>query len=182
MKRLPAMILALAAAAFWWMPAAALEADQVRGEIVEVDPDADTLTLRVAESGDARPERVGEVETYEVTRDTVVRRATVGRSITDPTSVTVADLFAGDEVILAFDEVDGRRVARDVPAADERADTAPFETAEQTEAAQFEADERGAAVGTRDRLPATASALPLLALTGLGFAGAALMIRIRRRR
>lgn len=182
MKRLPAMILAVAAAAFWWVPvAAALEADQVRGEIVEAD--ADTLTLRVAESGDARPERVGEIESYEVTSDTVVRRSSVGRSIIGSTSVRVGDLFAGDEVILAFEEVAGRRVARDIPAEDGESAIADTDrTREQTEAAQFEADERGTGVGTRDRLPATASILPLLALTGFGFAGAALLIRVRRRR
>jgi hypothetical protein len=177
-----------------WLPAMALEADQVRGEIVEVMPDTDRLTLRVEASGDGRPERTGTEETYEIDSDTQIRRGAgvdVGGAIA-PTNLDLRDLLPGDEVVLNFAEIEGRRVARDIEASDreqaadreqaDREQAAAGQTQEaarddEAELAQFETDETGA----RTRLPATASLLPLLALGGLGFAGAALLVRRRRR-
>jgi LPXTG-motif cell wall-anchored protein len=196
-KRMTTVLFALAGLC-WWLPAAALDADQVEGEIVEVMPDTNRLTLRVTESGDQRPERVGEVETYELEDDTVIRRDTVG--VLAPANVRLTDLFPGDEVVLNFEELEGRRVARDVTVADRDAasdrdavserDAAAqrdqdFGADDEADIAQFETEETGAArtgAAARDRLPATASMLPLLALGGLGFAGAALLVRSRRRR
>jgi hypothetical protein len=176
------------AALCWWLPANALQADQVRGEIVEVMPDSNRLTLRVEDSGDQRPERSGAVETYELDDDTVIRQSSVGTSVIDRGTVsTLADLAPGDEVTLNFEELEGRRMARDVEIsdreratrrqdeqrADDEADLAEFET-------QGTVEREGTQAGTRDRLPATASMLPLLALGGLGFAGVALLLRRRR--
>jgi hypothetical protein len=185
-KRLTTVLFALAGLC-WWLPAAALDADQVQGEIVEVMPDTNRLTLRVTESGDQRPERVGEVETYELEDDTVIRRDTIG--VLAPGNVRLTDLFPGDEVVLNFEELEGRRVARDVTVADREAAAQRDQDLgadDEADIAQFETEETGAAgprTGTaaRDRLPATASMLPLLALGGLGFAGAALLVRSRRR-
>jgi hypothetical protein len=201
-KRLTTVLFALAGLC-WWLPAAALEADQVKGEIVEVMPDTNRLSLRVTESGDQRPERRGEVETYELEDDTVIRRETIG--VLAPANVRLSHLFPGDEVVLNFEELEGRRIARDVTVADREAAAAQRDqdlgaddetiaqrdrdlgADDEADIAQFETEQAGAApartgAAARDRLPATASMLPLLALGGIGFAGAALLVRGRRRR
>ncbi|MFU8815109.1 MAG: hypothetical protein ACNA7W_07170 [Pseudomonadales bacterium] len=107
----------------------ALEEDQVRGEIVEVDAEAGELTLRVEETGDERPERAGQEETYQLADDVEIRRGTVGHSIVDPLLVRLGDLGPGDEVTVSFEEVEGRRTARDVEVSDrdEATEAAPFE-------------------------------------------------------
>lgn len=175
-----------------WLPANALEADQVKGEIVDVMPDQNRLTLRVEDSGDQRPERAGAVETYELEDSTDIRRGAalsglgVGAGVARG-DLTMADLEAGDEVILNFEEIAGRRMARNVAVADREEAAAARRneqraTDDEADLAQFEATEdRTDRAGARDRLPATASFLPLLALGGLGFGGAALLLRIRRR-
>jgi LPXTG-motif cell wall-anchored protein len=202
MKTTVRALLLCAAGAFWWIPAMALEPDQVRGEVVEVQPEENLLRLRVLEAGDGQPAREGQVETYELTEDVEIRRSFQAGGLLDtsPMAMTRGDLFAGDRVILTFEEIEGRRVARgvDMPDDDEADDAGATEAAaleaetdraddelareqtddfarEETEAAQFEE------TGAPARLPATASLLPAMALAGLGFAGAALLMRRRRR-
>lgn len=134
MNKLLTTALVAAGAALWWLPALALQAleeDQVRGEIVEVNTETGELSLRIAATGDERPEREGEVETYRLDDDAVIRRGTVGRSIADPITLQVGDLGPGDEVVLNFEEVEGERRARDVTVSER----------EQTEAAPFERDD-----------------------------------------
>jgi hypothetical protein len=128
-------ILTFAAALFWWLPAVALQADQVRGEVVEVSPEDNQVSLRVIEAGDGRAEQPGDLETYELAADATIRRAPVGHETLDPVAVgevAVADLALGDELVLSFEEIDGRQQARDVSVGESgpaQADTdvAPFE-------------------------------------------------------
>jgi hypothetical protein len=187
-KQLTSLAFALAALC-WWLPAAALQEDQVQGEIVEVMPDTNRLSVRVLDSGDQRPERTGTVETYELEDDTIIRRGNTGSSVLGTASVTLSDLVPGDEVVLNFEELEGRRVARNVEISDReqaaaaRQDEQPAD--DEADIAQFETQgtvdrQTGTQAGTRDRLPATASLLPLLAFGGLGVAGAALLVRRRR--
>lgn len=177
-----AVVLSLATSAM------ALEADQVRGEIVSVDDER--LTLRVEESGDAFAASRGDVNEYRITSDTrVVMEEDPMRSVVGTHPVTVTDLRPGAEVVLNFEDVDGELYARGVSMADREAAAAeqdPFgtdETARETDIAAMEGDdEREFGAAARTELPETASVLPLLALGGAGFGLLALVMRLVRRR
>ncbi|MFW6094658.1 MAG: hypothetical protein ACODAC_11845 [Pseudomonadota bacterium] len=154
----------------------ALEENQIRGELVDVDAEANELRIRVEDAGDGERARVDRTETFAVDPDAEVRAYTGRRSLTDPTVTGIDDLEAGMQVTLRIGDVEGQSVAQELEVRDEPEQTAQAEdTTEQTEAAAMESGERSA-------LPATASMLPLMALGGLGFAAAALILRAVRRR
>jgi hypothetical protein len=173
-------------------PALAIEDNEVRGEIVEVMPDDNRLRLDVTEAGAARSASAGSVETYEFDQDTTIRMEDSQSSVLDSRALSIGDLQTGTRVRLNFEEIDGRRVVRDVNVEQEqasddvssvdfgRSDAASadsgryFEDVEETDMAAMETSER-------DRLPATASILPLMAIFGAGFAGLGLLLRLRRR-
>jgi len=131
-----------ATALIWSLAASAVQPDQVRGQVVEVSPERNTVTLRVADAGANRPERVGNVETFEFADDVVIQRQPVGQEILHPMAVGevgIADLFAGDELVLSLEDAEGRTTARQVtvsegarPSGDE-SEVAPFEAEEEEE-------------------------------------------------
>jgi hypothetical protein len=165
----------------------ALEADQVRGTIVSVSPEQNRLELQVAESGDRRRASPGETVEFEISPDTQVRLEDPMESVASPRYLTLEDLEDGAEVVLNFEEIDGRLVARELNTS-ESSDTGGSQTAgasnsagesqsdRETDIAQLERESE------RSQLPATASILPLLALGGAGFAVVAFGIRWLRRR
>jgi hypothetical protein len=129
-----------AVALFGWLSAHALEPDQVRGQVVDVNPEANAVTLRVMAAGENRSEQAGDVETYEFADDVAIQREPVGREILHSMAVGevgVADLFAGDELVIGFEEGDDRVTARQVTVSEgprpeeDGADIAPFETEEE---------------------------------------------------
>lgn len=173
---------------FWALPAAALEADEVRGEIVSVEPDQDTLRLRVEESGDQLHASPGTVNEYRIDADTEVQLEDPTETVLGATAgdFTIDDLAPGTEVILRFEDVGGQYVARDMrtPGDEDATGQAQPESelaAAETGTGAADQQQMGAA-GERERLPDTASMAPLLALTGLGFAALAFALRLLRRR
>ncbi len=156
------------------------EEHEVRGEVVRVIPDQNQLRLRVTEVEDGVAVSAGDVTTFDLSEETEIRSEDYFQSVRRPGPMTIDDLRRGDRVTLRFAEVGGRPIARAIA----REEAAEEVAAADTAAADARADEtEAAALETgRDTLPATATFMPLLALMGLGFAGAAAAIRYRRRR
>lgn len=185
MKRV--VILMGAVLAFATQPTVAQDAEQeVTGEVVEVRTDANELSIRVTETDDGRPERVGQTETYTVPPGTTIEREDDESIISGRTTaglatgdVQLGDLMAGDEVVITFEEGAAGRQATRV-----RQGGATSGQQQQPQTAQQDrdyGDTYAADTGTRDRLPGSASPLPLLALGGIGFALVAGALRFRRR-
>lgn len=195
--RYPLLALLAIAAGSLAVPAMAQDAVtdeyQVSGEILDVMPDQDRIRLRVEDADDPSRASAGDVATYELSADTEIRRRDIRRSVRPVTPMTLGDLRRGDLVTLHIQEIEGRQVARAVEATDNGEATAAADSttmeddtaADRTVAAadrdEEEQTEAAAMEARRDALPATASPMPLLALAGLGFAGAALVLRYRRR-
>lgn len=159
---------------------------EVSGEVVEARPDADELSIRVTETDDGRPERVGQTETYAVPPGTPIEmeddesaisaRSVAGAAVEE---VQLGDLMPGDEVTVTFEEgAAGRQATRVRQSAARTADQQQQQTPQQDR--DYE-DTYAADTRTRDRLPGSASPLPLLALAGIGFALVAGALRFRRR-
>lgn len=161
---------------------------EVTGEVIEASADANELRIRVTETDDGRPERVGQTETYSVPPGTPIEvdeanrfrtGSTISRNVT-PEDVRLSDLRAGDEVTIAFQESATGRQATGVR------QRSAQDNQQQQQAAQQNQDTRdvtyAADTQARDRLPSSASPLPLLALAGAGFALSAAALRFRRRR
>lgn len=157
---------------------------EVSGEVVEARPDANELTIRVTETDDGRSERIGQTETYTVPPGTTIEmeadesaistRSVAGMATED---VQLGDLMPGDEVTITFEEGAAGREATTV-----RQSAARTGQQQQQQSAQQDRDDTYAAdTRTRDRLPGSASPLPLLALAGIGFAFVAGALRFRRR-
>lgn len=165
----------------WSLPGIALEADQVRGEIVSVSADEETMTLRVQEAGDARHASPGDVTEYRIPPDTEVRMEDPMESVLSQQNLTIDDLEQGTQVLLSFEDVGGEFVARDVSmggADTDRPATAQEDTMTRdtdTDTAAFETEQ-----DQRSSLPATASLLPVLALGGAGLGLVALVLRLFR--
>lgn len=161
---------------------------EVTGEVIEASADANELRIRVTETDDGRPERIGQTETYSVPPGTPIEvdeanrfrtGSTISRTVT-PEDVELGDLRAGDEVTIAFQESATGRQATGVR------QRSAQDNQQQQQAAQQGQDSRddtyAANTQARDRLPGSASPLPLLALAGAGFALSAAALRFRRRR
>jgi hypothetical protein len=123
-----------AAALIGCLSALAVEPDQVRGQIVEIAAERNAVTVRVIEAGADRPEQVGDVQTYEFADPVAIHREPEGREILQSMAVGelgVTDLFAGDTLVIGFDDADGSATARQVTVSEgarpEDADIAPFE-------------------------------------------------------
>jgi hypothetical protein len=162
---------------------------EVTGEVIEASADANELRIRVTETDDGRPERVGQLETYSVPPGTPIEvdeanrfrtGSTISRNVTPEEDVELSDLRAGDEVTIAFQESAMGRQATGVR------QRSAQDNQQQQQAAQQGQDSRddtyAANTQARDRLPGSASPLPLLALAGAGFALSAAALRFRRRR
>lgn len=90
----------------------ALETDQVRGEIVDVDHDAKTVAVRIEETGDAVPARVGQTEVYEIDASTNVEFEFGEQSVlSDRLLSGFEDLEAGQEVVVDYRLLGERRIA-----------------------------------------------------------------------
>lgn len=183
-------LVALAAAA-WCVSASAvaIEANQVRGEITSIDPDANELTLEVSEVGSDSTAREGSTETYAFDDDTTVRMEDPRTSVLGTTgTTTIDDLQEGTRVLLEFEEIDGRLVARTIGTdEDEGASSDRSVAGTDSDSTAGAGDQDTADIAAmesegRDELPATASMLPFLALLGVAFAGLAAVLRIRRQR
>ncbi len=169
------------------LPAAALEADQVRGEIVSVSPAQEQLRLRVQAAGDERQAAPGDVVEYRLPQDVEVHAQDRFDTMLPLTTLTRDDLQDGDQVILDFENVKGQMVARNVTkstggaGSEETAGNGSEEAAGAAGGPQNpELAQQDQTTGSRSSLPETASALPLFSLLGLGFMFAALGIRRRR--
>lgn len=167
----------------------ALESDEVRGTLTEVSENPRQITLRVEETGDDTPERIGVDETYDVTSATDIRFALsrVYGGLTDAPLSGYEDLEPGQEVVLDFRQVGDRREAGTVVRAEDYDATGSERLADVRGPGQQDRERiRTAQAGQggemqRDRLPDTASFQPLWALTGLAFIAIALGLRISRR-
>lgn len=180
----------IAAALLMWLPAFAfaLNDDQVRGEIVSVDADADEIEVRITEAGDNRSVSAGATQTYEIPDDVDIEYDVDG-IIYAPyrrADVEIGDLERGDTVLIDFEEIDDadRRAARRVR--NENTSNVAVRDRVQREGRQVEDAESQtelaqAEFSDRDRLPDTASLLPLLFVSGLLFAGLAGVFRRVRR-
>lgn len=83
-----------------------LESDQVRAEIVDVDPLNSKLRVRVVETGDSQMAEQGKVYEF-VTSDEVDIQFPYGhKSIVTPLNPTLEDLNAGDKVRLELAQAD----------------------------------------------------------------------------
>ena len=178
----------------------ALNDDQVRGEIVSVDSDSSEIRLRVLESGDDRPARRGTIETYEVPENTPIEYD-IDRSIVFAgDELDLNDLSAGDRVVLDFEDLGTerrrargvrneqagntevrRRVERTGRRVEDRLDRGADRFVGVDAARDDNANDRQY-VASRNELPDTASALPMMAVFGLAFAGlAGFLGHVRRR-
>lgn len=158
-----AMLLAIA------MPAVyAIDSDQVRGEVTEVNTDTRQISVRVLESGADQAARVGQIETYDVPPGTNFEYEvdSVLYRLTD--TLDLSDLSEGDRLLLDFAEVDQRREATNVRN-EETQDMAMRDRAK-NEGTPVDDDKIEVPAANRDSLPESASPLPLLALTGALFA------------
>jgi hypothetical protein len=184
------VILALLAGA---MPLAAhaLEPDEVRGEIVSTSPNADELTIRVTESGDAMSAAVGSTQTYDVPSDIEIEYEIERRTYAplSAETVTLNDLEEGDSVLLRFDATGGTQ--RAVNIRNER--TSNVEVSERiqregrdiTDTTDWGTTQMAANTDDgfdRDQLPSTASTLPTLFAGGMFLAFVATMLGLRRKR
>jgi hypothetical protein len=186
----------------------AIESNQVRGEIVEVNPQSREIRLRVTESGENRAAQPGSVTEFYVPRDTSINYDLdrTRYSIYARNEDGLADLKQGDTVLLNFEEVSNRRQAILIIAENPRdpllrdrlrregrvtardgTTSAPSGTAASSSSAtggtMTDRNDRDMSASVaRTELPASASPLPALALAGLVFAGLGATLRLRRRR
>lgn len=164
----------------WALPAtgqdADLEDDQVQGEVVEVAPDEERLRLRIEAAGDERLASPGTEVTYRVPPDTPIQIEEQFSSIVTPTNPTLDDLEEGQQVTLDFEDIDGELVARGLAVNGGGTEETTARTADVAQRDDTSPGQR------RSRLPETASLLPVLALSGAGFALVALIIRVTRSR
>ncbi|MEZ5512618.1 MAG: hypothetical protein R3F58_01955 [Steroidobacteraceae bacterium] len=184
--------LAVGLLAFASQAALAIEANEVRGELVEVKQDQRELVVRVTESGDSRMAKEDQLVTYHVPNGTLIEWDLDGRlySLYGRDGDELGDLAQGDTLLLKFEQVNNRMQASKVR--NERStnmaarDKVKREGRVVVVAAPVPVSapvERSANndMYARNRLPDSASPLPLLALAGLAFAGLGGAIRKFRR-
>lgn len=139
-----------------------VEEDELRGMVVDVNEEANSLTIRPVEVGENVNIPTGSNQTFEVDARTVIRDDVYATQLDG-----LENIHENDMVRLDFDtEAGGRMIARNL-------------TRDQ------DAASAGQQVAQADRpqeLPATASALPLLALLGATAWGLAMLLRLGRKR
>jgi hypothetical protein len=198
MRYLSTVVIALVAMAS--NVALAVEANEVRGEIVEVRKDQREVDLRVMESGDDRMARKGQVVTYFVPKGTNIEFDLDGRlmALYGPNGDEIGDLSTGDTLLLKFEKSANRMQANKVRA--ERTSNMALQDRVRREGrvvvvpvpvpvpVQGPSRSAGAPAAPRDaetyaanRLPDSSSPWPLLALLGFVFVGAAGVVRVTRR-
>lgn len=156
---------------------------EVTGRVLDTDTTNNELRISVLESDDGRADRVGQTETYYVPPDVeIVIDDYPDRSIAAMeagANPDLGDLVPGQEVVIRFEEGAQGRQATSVRSGGGE----DQQQAAQTEEPAGETYEDTYAAGTqeRDRLPGSASPLPLIALAGAGFAIVAGWLRHRRR-
>lgn len=166
---------------------------EVTGEVVEASSDSRELTIRVLESDRQRPEQAGGIETYKVPPGTDIElsneafRGTRGIR----REVELGDLRKGDRVVVEIQETaEGRQaVAIRGDGGSEAADRQqagqaepPADRTERTDERTYDEAYASGAAGGQDRLPGSASPLPLLAFVGLLFAALGTVTRVLRAR
>lgn len=140
---------------------AAVEEDELRGRVVEVDEQANTVTIRASEVGEALNIPTDSTQTFEVDESTIIRDDVYATQLDD-----LGNIHENDIVRIDFNaEAGGGMIARNITRDGDDADRAAG----------------GQQVAQADQLPATASAWPLLAAGGLMLWLAAFLIRLRRR-
>lgn len=195
MKALMKTITGLLASLGLAQGAFALNSDQVRGEIVSVDTESNRIEVRVIESGAQTTAQEGTVESYVIPPNTPIEYE-IDRVVYMPYRTGdfgLDDLAVGDRVLLDFEAVNNDRTARKVRNEETR-DVAVRERVRRegvasTAGTRERADDRVgnsdpvylADAGERSRLPDSASILPSLAITGVMLAGAAGLLRARRK-
>jgi hypothetical protein len=136
-----------------------VEEDELRGMVVNVDEEANTLTIRPVEVGENLNIPEGTNQTFEIDEQTIIRDDVYATQLDG-----LENIHENDMVRIDFEEMGGRMLARNVTRDQEAA------------------DQQVAQVEQPDELPATASFLPLLALFGAASWGLALLLRLGRKR
>ncbi len=189
--------LATAILALTSQSALAIEPNEVRGELVEIKEGTREIVVRVTEAGAQRPAGSSDTVTYSVPSDAEIQFDLDRRTymLTGDRTGTLTDLNKGDTVLLRFEQMNDRPYARSIRsettlnantrqaiaqsgrevAAAARASSANAVPRPESRTMTTTSGERYAS--STARLPDSASALPLLALLGLGFAGVGGMLR-----
>ncbi len=165
---------------------AAVQADQLRGEIVSVDSAAATIRVRITESGDERAASVGSLQNFNIPDDTpieyVIDSSIYARNRRG--NADLSDISEGDSVLLKFEDAQGVRQATNLR--NERTTNTAVRERIRREGRivrnsneNMNSNNTVAAVSTNERssLPTSASPMPLLALIGMLFAGLATVVR-----
>jgi len=169
----------------------AVQTDQIRGEVVKVDASKRDLTIKIMEVGAKLEAESGTTTTYHVPADVPIEFEIDTVGYRTPSMFDFGDIRSGDNVLLDFDSLSNwtevshvsniepkdpavrERIASTGEAIDSESDmneTAAAEEADMSEDAETD-------LYAYNELPATASALPLVAMFGLVFAGLALALR-----
>jgi hypothetical protein len=135
-----------------------VEENELRGMVLNVDEEANTLTIRPVEVGENLNIPTGNPVTLEVDETTIIHDDVYATQLDG-----LENIHENDMVLLDLEtQAGGRIFARTVTRDQEGQDTQVAQADEQQE------------------LPATASILPLLALFGFASWGLALLLRFRR--
>lgn len=172
--------------------ASALERDEVRGELVNVDDDVRSIEVKIEETGDAVPTRIGRTEQYRIDESTNIEF-----DIDQPGSLLrtrmmqgFEDLAPGQEVVLNYRTLGPELIAVSVtPIAvyTARMDSSREADGSMNRNGDSSMDSSNQYAGVdytdsgRDRLPSSASVLPSLAIVGLGLCILALTFRLTAR-
>lgn len=148
----------------------AIEEDELRGRVLDVDEQANTLTVRPSEVGEALNIPTDGTQTFEVDAETIIEDDVYATQLDG-----LQNIRENDVVRISFDtEPGGRMVARTVGRGDNGDGGQAAQGQDNQQLAQ--ADQRA------EQLPATASFWPLLAVSGFILWGGALLLRLTRKR
>lgn len=186
--------------------ALAIESDQLRGEVVDVDADDRTLQIEVTETGSNVIADLGATTSFHIPLDVPIEYQIETVRYSPYSDFSFSDIRSGDTVLLDFDEtgqtiinfrnentddvlVRERFQNEGVALDDEELEAEAEQFAQNVEdeaeefgnevEEEFDNDEQYAMNDDMDRneLPGSASSLPLFALLGLMFAGLAAAVR-----
>ncbi|MEZ5499105.1 MAG: hypothetical protein R3E77_06715 [Steroidobacteraceae bacterium] len=182
-------------------PSFAIDPDEVRGEVIEVSADKRELVIRVLDAGENRDARAGQTETYYVPAgtdvdfdidQTIYRLGSSGGN-------ELSDISTGDTVVLHFTKTNDRLQATRMRTENPKNTVLRKRVIKQgavvfrrpainPDPAIYGSNATGPGNGSmtrdsssdqaptqmaRNRLPDSASFLPLIGLLGFGFAGTA---------
>lgn len=137
----------------------AIEGDEIRGQVLEVDEEADTLTIQPIEVGEALDVPTDQPQTFSVDDATQIRDDVYATQLDDLENIEENDIVRLDFEIREGGQMLARNIVRD----------------------------GGQAATDQDRqqlaqLPDTASIWPLLAVSGFAAWSVALFLRLWRKR